>query len=432
MSNSNKVILSRKKIFILGILGFMQGTIFLIPYLSSVFYDPMLEMLGINNAQLGVLMTIYGTITMFGALPGGWLADRFSAKKLLVCSMILTGILGLILAFFMEYTVYCVVWGLLAIVGNIIYWSAAMKQVRFVGDENEQGKTYGYFYAFNFGFNSLLAAVAVAILAASIASVVLGMKFVLIFYSVMSLVAAVFVWKFVASVEKPLAEGEHVIEGEPDIKEKATLKEIFSVFKCKEIWLFSVIAFCCYTMLSISTYFTPYFGDVMGLNVVSAGLIYVITGPGSILFGPIFGTLADWMHSTLKLITILMVVTVGLLLIMIFYHTISLPLAIAIDILIVITGGGAYNIMFSSVEELGLSRKVAGTCIGIASIIAFTPDIFMYVLFGHWLDTYGNDGYTRIFTYSAIAALVAVFIGIYLYFGIVKKRKAEKMLNTTI
>ena len=75
-------------------------------------------------------------------------------------------------------------------------------------------------------------------------------------------------------------------------------------------------------------------------------------------------------------------------------------MAITVDILIAITGGGAYNIMFASVEDLGLSRRVAGTCIGLATIIAYSPDAFMYVLFGNWLDKYGNDGYTRIFAYS--------------------------------
>jgi hypothetical protein len=80
--------------------------------------------------------------------------------------------------------------------------------------------------------------------------------------------------------------------------------------------------------------------------------------------------------------------------------------------------------MFASVEDLGLSRKVAGTCIGLATIIAYSPDIFMYVLFGNWLDTYGNDGYFRIFAYSAVLAAVAVVFGAYLYFIVVKKNKA--------
>jgi len=170
----------------------------------------------------------------------------------------------------------------------------------------------------------------------------------------------------------------------------------------------------------------------MGLNVASAGLIYVLTGPGSIVFGPVFGTLCDLMHSTMKLITILMAITVGLLIIMILYSGMTLPLAIAIDILVAVTGGGAYNIMFASVEELGLSRKVAGTCIGIASIIAYSPDSFMYILFGHWLDAYGNAGYEYIFTYSAIVSAVAVVIGIYLYSGIVKRKKKAQNLAAMI
>jgi sugar phosphate permease len=163
----------------------------------------------------------------------------------------------------------------------------------------------------------------------------------------------------------------------------------------------------------------------MGLDVASAAIIYVMTGPATILFGPVFGTLADQMRSTVKMITILMSIAFALVVVMLVLKTVSLPLAIAIDILIAITGGGAYNIMFAGVEDLGLSRKVAGTCIGLATIIAYSPDAFMYVLFGNWLDTYGNDGYMRIFAYSAALCAVSVIIGIYLYFFVVKKKRTE-------
>jgi predicted MFS family arabinose efflux permease len=421
MEGKVKVVLSPQKIFILAVLGFTQATIYLMPYMTGVFYDPFLEILGIDNTQFGFLMTIYGTITIFAALPGGWIADKVDTKKLITICLLMTGCLGVIAGFFMVYSVYCVIWALFSIVGNLMFWSAAMKTVRFVGDEHEQGKAYGYFYAFNFGSNSLSSAVGVAILAGFSASVILGMRYIFLFFSLLCFLCAFLVWKFVATIDykKQPAEGE-VIE-----KEKTTLRDILSVLRRKEIWMFSIIGFCCYSILGVSYYFTPYFGDVMGLNVASAGIIYVMTGPATILFGPVLGTLADWMRSTVKLITILMALTVGLLLVMLVFKNVTLTTAIAIDVLVAITGGGAYNIMFASVEDLGLSRKVAGTCIGLATIIAYSPDVFMYVLFGNWLDTYGNDGYARIFAYSAVLAAVAVVIGTYLYFSVVKKNKLE-------
>jgi predicted MFS family arabinose efflux permease len=424
-----KAILSPKQLFILGIIGLTQAIMFTMPYMPSAFYDPMIQILDINNTQLGVLMSIYGVITIIAMAPGGWAADKFNTRKLITWSMVLTGIMGVVAAFWMNFTVYCILWALFSIVGNGMYWSAGMKAVRLVGDENEQGKAYGYFYAFNFGLNSAINAVGVAILAAFIAAVFLGMRYIFLYFSVVCFIVAILDWKFISPVDAqtPADEGKTDV-----VKEKITRADVLTLLKTKEIWLFSIIGFCCYTILNISIYFTPYFGDVMGLNVASAGLIYILTGPGSIIFGPVFGSLCDWMHSTMKLIIILMSVTVLLFVVMITYGGITLPMAIAIDILIAAIGGGAYNIMFSSVEELGLSRRLAGTCIGIASVIAYSPDAFMYILFGHWLDSYGNGGYKLIFTYSAIVSAVAVAIGIYLYSGIVKRKKKAQNLTAML
>jgi MFS family permease len=225
MEGKVKVILSPQKIFILAVLGFTQATIFLMPYMTGAFYDPFLEILGIDNTQFGLLMTIYGTITMFAALPGGWLADKFDAKKLITLCLLITGVLGVIAAFVMVYSVYCVIWALFSIVGNLMFWSAAMKTVRFVGDEHEQGKAYGYFYAFNFGSNSLSNAVGVAILAGFSASVLLGMRYIFLFFSLLCFLCAFLVWKFVAKIEykKQLAEGEI------EVSEKTSFKEMLSI-----------------------------------------------------------------------------------------------------------------------------------------------------------------------------------------------------------
>ena len=53
--------------------------------------------------------------------------------------------------------------------------------------------------------------------------------------------------------------------------------------------------------------------------------------------------------------------------------------------------------------------KVAGTAIGIASIVGYLPDVILQPFFGSLIDNRGNNGYTAIFLYlAAFCAVIAV------------------------
>ncbi|MDD3174382.1 MAG: hypothetical protein PHF63_12125, partial [Herbinix sp.] len=193
----------------------------------------------------------------------------------------------------------------------------------------------------------------------------------------------------------------------------------------------AIIAFCCYSLSSLVTYFVPYFTDVMKISVAGAGAIYVITGPFAAFFGLITGTVSDFLRSTIKVIVGVMVIVLAVLCLLL-VSTSNLPFAsaVAIDCIITLGVGGCYQIMFSMVEETGMDRKVAGSCIGVASIIAYLPDIFLYAMFGNWLDKYGNDGYSMIFKYGVGVSSIAIIGGILLLISIKKSRKKKALLET--
>ena len=57
------------------------------PYIRYVFSDCLATTLGINETQIGMLITIYGVVSLFMYVPGGILADKLQAKKPLLLSM---------------------------------------------------------------------------------------------------------------------------------------------------------------------------------------------------------------------------------------------------------------------------------------------------------------------------------------------------------
>ena len=415
MEKKKKVVLSFHKILFLAAIGFAQCSIFLLPYISYTFYKPLQMSLHITNQQLGFLLTIYGIIEVASFLPGGWVADKFNPRKMITIGLTIIGICCLVAAFFMNYTVYIIDWIVAGIAANLIYWSSGLKAVRMIGDADEQGKAYGCFYMFVNLFTAAGNAVGVAIIAAMSKDIVLGFKYVVLFFALLAFVAAITIWFSLKSYKQTAKITEE--------REKITLKDVIFVLKRKEAWYFGIVAFCLYSYTCLATYFTPYFTDVMHLSVASAGAIYVVTGPFSALFGLIMGTISDFLGSTMKTIIGVMVIILAMVLLMLYFTHIPLLGAIAIDLVVAVLSMGIYAIMFASIEEIGMDRKVAGICIGVASVLAFAPDTFIYAMFGAWLDKYGNYGYTMIFEYGVVLALVAIVFSL-LFYRSTKKNKA--------
>ena len=77
-------------------------------------------------------------------IPGGWVADKFSAKYILVFSLLGTGLLNFVFAVSMNLQTAWIVWILLAFTTAFAFWSGVIKAIRLLGTAEEQGKLYGF------------------------------------------------------------------------------------------------------------------------------------------------------------------------------------------------------------------------------------------------------------------------------------------------
>ncbi|SMB95152.1 Major Facilitator Superfamily protein [Desulfonispora thiosulfatigenes DSM 11270] len=139
----------RQKYLTILALSLSGGSIYLLPYLKYVFYDQQLAVMGINNQQSDLLLTMYAMGCMLVYIPGGMVADRFSAKKCILFSLISTTVLALLYAFTFNYKLSLVIWLLLAITTTFVFWSSLMKTIRLIADDDEQGRMFGLYYAGN-------------------------------------------------------------------------------------------------------------------------------------------------------------------------------------------------------------------------------------------------------------------------------------------
>lgn len=86
--------MGRQKTLELLLLILAGGVIYPIVYLRQNFQDQMLATFNISIFQLGNLYSIFGLSFFLGYVPGGWLADKISMKKLITFSLIGTGCIG--------------------------------------------------------------------------------------------------------------------------------------------------------------------------------------------------------------------------------------------------------------------------------------------------------------------------------------------------
>lgn len=132
-----------KRMILLCVLAFGTTSMYSLPYIKAAFYEPMKTTLHLSNMQIGNLSSIYGIMSMVSYLMGGWIADRFSLKKLITFSLVGSGLVGFYFATFPSYKMLMVVFVLWRF--TTLYFSASIKVVRMQGDSIEQGRVFGIY-----------------------------------------------------------------------------------------------------------------------------------------------------------------------------------------------------------------------------------------------------------------------------------------------
>jgi nitrate/nitrite transporter NarK len=175
------------------------------------------------------------------------------------------------------------------------------------------------------------------------------------------------------------------------------------------------------------SYFTPYFTDVLGATVTFSGIVAIIRTYVMTLVGaPIGGYLTDKVKSASKVLILVEILGIISLFVMLnlssetpVYALIALTLIMA---LAVYMGRGSY---YAVISELNIRKDRTASTIGIAAALGFSPDLFQFLLFGNWMDAYGQTGYTYMFIYQ----IIVLTIGLGTAFAVLKVRKKNKVSN---
>ena len=155
-----------KKWISFGILMLGAGTIYKLGFLKDAFYVPMQEFMGLSHTQIGTAMSIAGLISTFGFLASIYLTDRISKKIMIPLALIGICLCGLWLSTFPSYPIFLLIYCLLAVCADMLYWPTMLKTVRLLGNKEEQGRMFGIMEAGRGLVDTIIASCALGIFSA--------------------------------------------------------------------------------------------------------------------------------------------------------------------------------------------------------------------------------------------------------------------------
>lgn len=393
-----------KRFLALSSIAFAYGTMYLLPYMKSVWYDQMIAATGFTNEQLGFLVTVYTIVLSITYIPGGWVADKIKPKKILVISSALNGLLCIIFMLFSRsYPMAMLVWGAAGFTGGFAFWPAMLKGVRLLGKKEEQGRIYGIFEALN-GIASLLASMFMVWISTRFVTEIAGFRGALITMGTIGILVAVAVW---------FLFNENLTYNEDALTESASidLKSFFKTLTMPEVWIVALLMFVGVTVFDMLSYLTPFNTSYIGVAAASASIIGTFRTYGCRVGGIGGGFMADnVVKSSAKWQLVSMVAFVPLVLVFGLFSEGMVFGAVAMGFVLALMAYAQRVTCYSLMTELQIPANVSGTALALVTLIGYSPDFFVHTLWGNWIDQHGNDAYSMIFNYNAIMAVIGIIL----------------------
>lgn len=422
----------KKNFFMICLLSFAGTIIYGLPYFRSYYYDTYQSLYHLTNTQMGLLGSAYGMLGVFSYVFGGVLADRFKAKKLLILSMIATGLGGFLHLFVTDFKALMVIYALWGFTSLLTFWPALMKIVRTQGNEDEQSRAYGIFEGGRGVFNALQLAIATAIFGFFQAKMMpaLGIKWIVIFYSAAPIICGII---FIFVLKEPGEEKVKEVASKETKKEskdnKFSWSSISTVLKMPAVWLAILMIFCSYTFNMSIYYFTPYASNVLKTTAVVAAILTVLQQYCRPFASPIGGFLADKIGKGQVMAGGFVLMGIGTVILMLAGGAGGAQMILVVGACIIVYAGmfSNFGIYFSLLTEGGVPLEVSGLAIGVASTLGYLPEVVAPIVAGNILDTFaGAKGY-HIYFGIMIAMAVIGFIASIVWAKTYGKRYKEQM-----
>ncbi len=394
----------RKKLVLVIIVTF-SSIVLLIPYLAYDFYNQFLNTYGVTDTQMGWLLTAYAASAVPSYFIGGWIADIFNPKKLVIASCVLTGLISFAVAVCSSFFMLALLFFCFGITAITLNWSAYLKIIKMLGNDDEQGRLFAM-SDIAYAILSLgLQYIVLAIITYALADNPNGFKAAYIIYGALSILIGIAVFFAV-----PNMTYEKETKG---VKED--LRLMAHAAKLPITWYLSFFTLGYFLIRSVITYLNPYLTDAFEQSIPFAQAFSAAIRTGALMvFSPVGGMLRDKMgQSASKLITRFSIGCIVFSVVMMYIpHGKQYAVWImAAAVILLAFNGMMSNFLYTLVTTANVPIVYVGSVFGIASAIGYSSDLYLYTICGSWLDSMGNAGYKYIWLVGALGGLIMFAMG---------------------
>ena len=389
-----------KRFFTIFALIIAGEAIFGLPFLvARIFRPTLLDVFGITNLELGTAFSVYGVVAMLAYFPGGALADRFSARRMMTCALLISALGGIYYATIPDVAGLELLFGFWGITTILLFWAAMIRATRNWGGTEGQGKAFGILDGGRGLLAAILATVTVAVFGALLpedaASATLeqrteALKQVIWIFTGMTVFAGAVVWFCVPDDEVTSSEVQEHTSGGSNIRK---------VLQNPAVWLQGMIVVTAYTGYKGMDNLGLFASDVFGFNDVEAANVSTVAFWVRPIAALCAGLIADKVGGARTIAACFMAIILGDGVVALGWYDPSAAwmlfmLVVAISAVVFSLRG----IYFAIFDEAGVPAALTGTAVGLVSVVGYTPDIFMGPINGYLTDTYpGAEGHQYFF-----------------------------------
>ncbi|MBT5004931.1 MAG: MFS transporter [Porticoccaceae bacterium] len=391
----------------LALIVVAAGAIYPLLYLRQNFELSILEAFNITQTQLRYCSSMLGVIFMVTYIPSGWLADRFSSRKLLSLSLLATALLGLWFSTMPSYSSLLVIYGAWGVATGLTFWSAHIKLVAMLADKDQQGRFFGILDGGRGLVEALLATFAVAlfayILSQDAGSTKMALQQVIYLYVGVLLIVSPLVYWLLDDRE----EGADVTE-EP--AKSVFIDDLKDVLSRREIWLCAICIVCGYQLFYATYSFSAYLQQNFSLTAVMVGYITVAKLWMRPIGGIAAGFIGDWLNPE-KVLSILLILASLSLAMMAFVPAGSAALLMIVLVLLIgLLTYGVRGLYWATLGGCNVPNKIKGLAIGIISVIGYFPEVYLPLLSAPLIENYpGGLGYKIYYLIVATCGLLGAY-----------------------
>ncbi|OYD26887.1 putative MFS family arabinose efflux permease [Mycoplasma testudineum] len=443
--------LGTKALVALFILAAVDVFVIAAPYYIKLIFPNVHTILHVTESEFTRFISAIGYVTLITMLPGGWLADKISSKKLTALASFTTGLLtiwwatliltapdpiqqangqlasstGVLTQYFLIY----IGWG---VSSTLIFWTPLWKLVSQQAKKEDQGLSYGIQGTFN-GIVGVTIIFIAGIIFQTIAQNVGWTPS----YAVYAYWVAAFLILTTFAILKRVPEYS--------TKEKFALdlKNLWEVLKSPRIWLDAFFVMGMYMFQSVFAYYLlQYIKNVIPSAVSVPAIVLTVVGGFRTYAFRFFiatptGRLADKAKSYIKTLTITL--GLGFIVAIAFlafpgtgrfenlsttYQYVVMYVLIFLYLLAGALSWVMVTLRFATIGELPVPKKSYASTTALISFVAFSPDAWFYSMsaeVGQYYTPSGSSntsqqGYNVIILIAISIAIVGWFCGLALYF----------------